>query len=347
MKVVCFQPDIRAYRVPFFCALNDAVGGGLVVVHFGNYERADEANFDVVKIERRFSTVVPRLKEMIRYSRESAVCIAVFDVRYWDVFCAVFSAPKGARRVFWGHGLGRSLFGRVVRTVAAKVVDGVIVYGREGRRQLLQAGIPSEKVFVAPNTMWVMGHRNTSESEKSYFLFVGRIQPRKRLDLLVDAYADYSRQLGNEALGLAVVGDGEDEKLLKERCGSVFGQSEIQWVAGTTDERRLAEFFSGAIAYVSPGHVGLGVLHAFAFGVPVVTCDMDGHAPEFENIINHRNGLIVSDNVNALASAMVRLTKDRDMSRRLGDAAYETYQSTASPKAMLQGFMSALGRYAI
>ena len=47
------------------------------------------------------------------------------------------------------------------------------------------------------------------------------------------------------------------------------------------DDFVLKSHFSNAIAYVSPGHVGLGVVHAFAYGVPVITISSFKHAPEF------------------------------------------------------------------
>jgi glycosyltransferase involved in cell wall biosynthesis len=342
MKVVCYQPDLRAYRGEFFCALSDAIGGGLTVVHFGRQEWEGKG-LEVVQVKRNFRSVFARLKRLIHLSRESDVCVAVFDIHYWDVFLAVFLARKGTRRIFWGHGLGRTRIGRVLRTAAAKMADGVIVYGKDGQRQLLEAGVPGKKVFVAPNTMWVNGYRNTANDKKDYFLFVGRIQQRKRLDLLIDAYGKYFGRVGRQVLGLLIVGDGIDARLLEKIRAIESVGGEVKWVAGTTDESRLAQIFAAAIAYVSPGAVGLGVLHAFAFGVPVVTCNAEGHGPEFENIVDKQNGLIIERDVNALANAMVSLTEDRDMSRRLADAAYETYRSSASPQAMLQGFMNALG----
>jgi glycosyltransferase involved in cell wall biosynthesis len=161
--------------------------------------------------------------------------------------------------------------GRVLRTVAAKMADGVIVYGSDGRRQLVQAGIGERKVFVARNTMWVRGHHNSAGQDKEYFLFVGRIQERKRLDLLVDAYAVYADRFGDKALGLKIVGDGEDSRL-RQKCDwlkDIKGRN-CEWVEGTTDDSLLADIFSKALAYVSPGHVGLGVLHAFSSGHPVL-----------------------------------------------------------------------------
>ena len=152
IKVVCFQPDLRAYRGEFFSALNEAIGGGLTVVHFGRKEWEGKG-FQAVKVERNFGSVTGRLNVLIDLSRGSDVCVGVFDIHYWDVFLAVFLARRGTRRVFWGHGLGRSWIGKMLRTVAAKMADGVIVYGKGGQRQLVQAGIAERKVFVAQNTL--------------------------------------------------------------------------------------------------------------------------------------------------------------------------------------------------
>ena len=55
----------------------------------------------------------------------------------------------------------------------------------------------------------------------------------------------------------------------------------------------LSRIFRASDAVVIPGYVGLAVNHAFAHGLPVITCQSEIHSPEIEYIENDVNGLIL------------------------------------------------------
>ena len=55
-----------------------------------------------------------------------------------------------------------------------------------------------------------------------------------------------------------------------------------------------------------PSGVGLGVLDAFAAGIPVVTATGEGHGPEFEYLSHGGNSLITDPNPQSLASAVLQ-----------------------------------------
>ena len=48
------------------------------------------------------------------------------------------------------------------------------------------------------------------------------------------------------------------------------------------DSDTLSRIFRAGDALVIPGYVGLAVNHAFAHGLPVVTCQSPMHSPEIE-----------------------------------------------------------------
>ena len=100
----------------------------------------------------------------------------------------------------------------------------------------------------------------------------------------------------------------------------------------------LSHVFSRSIAYVSPGHVGLGVLHSFSFGVPVITFELDTHAPEFYNITHGKNGILLPPSESLLSDTLFFMTANRSYSTKLGHNAFSTYQTEVSPDLMLQSF---------
>ena len=59
--------------------------------------------------------------------------------------------------------------------------------------------------------------------------------------------------------------------------------------------------------YMMPGLIGLGVLDAFAVGLPVVTTDFKYHSPEISYVLHNENGLIVANDVNDYSAAVIDL----------------------------------------
>ncbi|MGH8020132.1 MAG: glycosyltransferase [Opitutaceae bacterium] len=126
---------------------------------------------------------------------------------------------------------------------------------------------------------------------------------------------------------------------LSERLGLT---TSVRFLGEITNEDELLGFFENAVAYISPGSVGLGVLHAFAFGVPVATCRGCRHGPEYEWIRDGVNGLCMEPSVSEIATALRRLWSDSAYAAALGKQAYTTYMNEASPQKMVDGFRLAI-----
>jgi glycosyltransferase involved in cell wall biosynthesis len=91
--------------------------------------------------------------------------------------------------------------------------------------------------------------------------------------------------------------------------------------------------------------LGLAVLEAMAMGRPVIVTDVDG----LREIVTHeRDGLVVqSGNVTALAEAIARLLRDRELAQRLADTARARVVEDFTIERMarrLEDFYESLGR---
>ena len=118
-------------------------------------------------------------------------------------------------------------------------------------------------------------------------------------------------------------------------------ESSVIFKGNTRNENELKDIFESAIAYVSPGHVGLGVLHSLAFGVPVITCDLSTHAPEVCNC-NKDNSMIVSFSTEAVANAMMQLCSDKSLLKQKSIAAYNYYNQNCTLQIMVDGIHNAI-----
>lgn len=228
--------------------------------------------------------------------------------------------------ILWGQGLGKSNFRplKLFRKLIIKISNGYVVYSERGKLNLIENGIDPNKISVAYNTLNIENHELTFGEE--YFLYVGRIQERKGLEKAIKA----CKELGFKFL---IVGDG----ILKgELMKYAENSNHIIFQEGVFEEEALKLIFSKAIAYLSPDHVGLGVVHAFAYGVPVITNKSKEHAPEFD-YCNDQNSYLYSDD-KELKDILKEAVLNRNKRNEKGNSAYEFYKEKLSSESMIKSF---------
>jgi len=176
--------------------------------------------------------------------------------------------------------------------------------------------------------------------KKNSLLFVGRLQERKRIDLFIKAFAQLQGLISDDII-LEIVGSGEIENDLRAIVENLGISGRVNFHGRVDDPEVLAKIFSRAYAYVSPGPVGLGVLHSLAYGVPVITLREGRHGPEFHNLMHENNALICENDV-GLEEAILRICTDAALAKRLGNKAYQHYVRERPLSRMLDGFRKAI-----
>jgi len=219
-------------------------------------------------------------------------------------------------------------------------VDGVILYSDSEIPMMTLRGVNPSKLFVAPNTIHVSNYSDGSSAYKDSFLFTGRAQKRKKIDTFIRAFSDVIDRIPSNTK-INIVGSGEENHKLAN-LAKQFGISDrVIFHGEIVDDEKLKPFFHSAYAYVSPGPVGLGVLHSFAYGVPVVTDRSGRHGPEFDNLINNENSLLYNT-YDEFKNILISLSNDHALSVRLGRNAYELYAHERTIEKMVEGFRQAI-----
>jgi phosphatidylinositol alpha-mannosyltransferase len=148
-------------------------------------------------------------------------------------------------------------------------------------------------------------------------LFVGRLDPRKGLPVLLDAFPAVRRRVPEARL--LVVGDSFLRPWLERRV-AVRDREHVRF-AGAVPPGELPGWYASAHVVVSPAlkneSFGIVLLEAMASGKPVVASDIPG----YHSVIEHpEDGVLVPPgNTGALAEALASLL--RDPARRLALAA--------------------------
>lgn len=258
-------------------------------------------------------------------------------------FIPLYGKKFREKMLAWGHLKGCTSANPVAawfRRPLLRKMNALIFYEAGTRDEFLIKGFPKERLFVANNTQYVEPETVIRGLQKEYFLYVGRIQERKGVDLALRAFAKLKRELSDETLKFVIVGGGDKEALVKVAQEESITDA-VEFTGTIHEQKRLGEVFSKAYAYVSPGHVGLGVLHSLACAVPIITCSGRLHSVEITNC-KPDNSLVVSYTVDDVAGAMKLLYQDKALQSQMSDAAYKYYQENCTIDKMVDGIDDAL-----
>ena len=147
-----------------------------------------------------------------------------------------------------------------------------------------------------------------------YVLVLSRLHPKKGLDVLIDAFAELTRQSQFQDWRLIIAGEGPAEDVLKQRAAAVAGRIEFP---GWLDGERKEAMLRGASLLALPSYqenFGLCVMEALARSVPVL---VSPHVNLAVEIAAANAGWIAQVEKDALAAALVSaLSDDDELSRR-------------------------------
>lgn len=275
------------------------------------------------------------------------VIISMFDLR-WPAYILPVLKSRGryGRWIFWGHWYGRRSYLNYARDWLMKKADAILLYGPEEIDRMIQRGLPGDKLFVADNTIHVPNHLDCSRHTKSSLLFVGRLQKNKRIDVLIEVFARI-REKVPEHVRLEIVGDGQIRNFLREKVKELNLKEKVVFHGEVNQHNLLVKIFSRTYAYVSPGSIGLGLLHSFAYGIPVIASVQPKysrkHGPEFQNLKHRVNGFIYK-NERELEEMLIEICNAPRLSATLGQKAYRLYSNEKTLDVMLGGFRKAIER---
>lgn len=242
--------------------------------------------------------------------------------------------------VWWTHGFNHhQLKSAQVQQLKKKYAlsflkksDAIITFSPAGKAYLVNNSIAPYKVFTASNTLdtdklLALKKRIGTGFDKADFLrsvfpgyrvqqnqlvllFSGRLVKNKKVDNAIKVV----RVLTDKGLDvrLLVVGDGKEKAGLEHLAATLNLQDRVHFAGAVFGDEAVTRYFLASDLFIMPGYIGLAIVHAFAFDLPVITEDIAMHSPEIQYLKPGINGCLTpEDNTEAMASAITGIQKDK------------------------------------
>lgn len=225
------------------------------------------------------------------------------NVRCFSTWVTGFFARLLGKKVyFWSHGIygKEKAIDLFIKKIFFLIPNQNFVYEQNAYNQIVKMGFNKNKTQIIYNSLDYDYHKSvrTNLTETNIYsehfknknpvlLFIGRLTPQKKLNQFIEAI----NLLNNEGVKVNAVfiGNGTEKEKLKNQARNLHLNL---WFYGECyEEEELANLIYNADICVSPGNVGLTVIHCFSYGTPVIThSNLAYQMPESEAIKPGHNG---------------------------------------------------------
>lgn len=262
----------------------------------------------------------------------------------WQVWSLLRRFPKVARIATFHDTPPQGWTGRAIRRVfqvaswqlSRSLQAAIAVSTAPANHLAIRSGCP---LHILPGCIGLGPYRALSVRREGQLrvLFTGRLEPRKGVLVLIQAWSEVSRALPDAQL--VICGDGpqaEEARSLVERLA--LGNT-VQ-LLGAVDEAEKLRQLGTATVFCAPSlygeSYGLVLVEAMAAGVPVVAAANDG----YRQVLHGPGslGLVEPGDVPGLANALITVLEDLPLRQRLSAWGLEASRS-ADLEAQLPAFL--------
>ena len=289
------------------------------------------------------------------------VVVCAGNPRFLNIYPLTLKARrKGLPVIWWCQGWTPEASPKTTKIrhwLTRHIPDAVMVYTEKEAKAFIELGFPKDRTFFLNNTIdetliqaaidaidleTLDGFRDREGlNGRKVLVFCSRLTPKTRLLQAIDAVARL--RADHPDILLSVIGDGALRSEAEAKVKALGLGSHVRFLGAMFDEDQLAPWFLSAQCLLYPGPIGLSLLHAFAYGLPVVTHDnLRNQNPEIAALEPGANGLTFKENdVADFANALGRILSDPALQSAMSQQARITAHRDYTMQAMVRNFENA------
>lgn len=257
--------------------------------------------------------------------------VHILDIHPWYIYYIMKLKKKGIPIIITINdpelhsGENKGIVARVIRFITKYFIDNgdkIIVHGEKWRQALINKGLKQDKVFSSHIGAYEFfknkGNLIQKDSLHKEILFFGRIQEYKGIDTLIRAVPLISKEIPEIRVTIAGEGNFEPYKKL------IQNPKHYRIINKFVPDDIVDELFTECDIVVMPyndatqsGLMSIG----YAYKKPIIASNV-GAIPEI--VDDGMSGVLIPPkNPQALAEAVIRVLKDKELANRLGEAGHK------------------------
>lgn len=350
-NILLLYPDMLFYKISIFNRLSVYLEQKdyKLIIWFRNIDDPNkECNFSFINSS---SMKLKDYSRVIRENKIEAVINILFkkDPGYFFYFSSILKTKiLQIPLIFYGHGIDKqkdTWWSNFLYNLIHLFFDGIILYTPAEKSKIWKYF--HYKITCANNTLDIdnITVQENKEQIKAHYkiyspkiiLTTGRLHYRKKIEILCDIFIQNYKN--SPDVGWVIVGpDLSDE--IKTAIKDI---NNIYYLGPIYVKEKMAEIFSLADIYCVPGALGLGIIEAIYWGLPVLTMEVN-HGPEVYYLRNEFNCLIARDKQEL--KKMIHDILFDDVKRLIfSNNAKKVFKEEATLDKMFQGFYLQLNRF--
>ena len=297
---------------------------------------------------------------MLRERPDAVIALgSPYSLTAWALL--LVGRARGVPVLLWSHGLLKEEAGPKwwLRRALYRLATGLLLYGDYAKELLCKKGFDPGSMHVIYNSLdydvqtQIAAQLGANEIRQFRSLlgvnegerlvvFTGRLQPVKRLDMLIRAVGILAQQ--GKRVHVALVGEGSAREDLARLAREVGVEGHVHFLGESYDEHHLGLVVGASDLSVIPSGAGLSIMHALVFGTPVLIHDrVEHHFPEWEAVIDGETGFFYRyGDINDLAAKMEQAIFPVPAKSTMANACKAVINEKYNPHRQVETFVRAV-----
>jgi len=203
--------------------------------------------------------------------------------------------------------------------------------------------VPKRKITLTHNAintstltkLYYKWEKKGRKRDKNTIVFVGRLSKGKKVDLLLNAFANIASKFPKAKL--IIIGEGSQKKCLELKAKVLGLNAKVEFTGGIYDANRLANRLFQSSLFVLPALGGLGLNTAMAMGLPIICAHADGS--EEDLIIDGYNGWYFNGSTNQLSDVIERALLNQKELKIMGSRSVTLIEKKFNLENMVKGYI--------
>ncbi len=257
-------------------------------------------SFDFKKYDLVISVTSEAAKGIVTGANTLHVCYMLTPTRYlWSGREFYLNNPPKVFRIFPFYKIISWPFLTYAKwwdKIASNRPDDIIAISTEVQKRIKKYYQRNSEIIFPPALTVLETLKKNRSITRKYFLIVGRFEPYKRLDLVIDTFNDLD-------LLLVVAGSGSEFIRLKNKANK-----NIKFIFKPTDQE-LGKLYTNAIGFIMPQDEDFGItsIESQSFGIPVIAYRKGG---ALNTVIENKTGVYFDEQTKvSLKQAIAKFDK--------------------------------------